>query len=129
MEQYVTGFMRVLRKIDSADHITQLAIDIELHSRSELSARNELRVLDFPEEDELNANRAAQSPGQLTAPGFNLLRTRYWLDTSDDELWARAVVAEALASASSGSWDETNSRLYAARGPLYRLHESEREWR
>lgn len=37
-----------------------------------------------------------------------------------------AVAAESLASVSSGSsWDETNSRLEAVRGPLYRLHEPE----
>lgn len=127
------------RKIDSANQITQLILDVESQSRSQLSARDALGVLDFPGEEELDANvrngtslsradllqRAAQSPGQLTAPELDLLRARCWLDTTADELWARAVVAEALASVSGGSWDETKCRLQAVRGPLYRLHEPE----
>lgn len=55
MEQCVNGFMRVLRHIDDANHITKLIIDIECHPQSNLSARDELGVLDFPEK-ELDAN-------------------------------------------------------------------------
>ncbi|KAK8108793.1 hypothetical protein PG984_014594 [Apiospora sp. TS-2023a] len=139
MELLVAGFTRVLRNIDSADHVMELISDLEHRLVSDISPQDKRSLLDFPEDEELDANiqectslsraellqRAATSPGQLTTAEIDVLRERYWLEISPTEASIKDEKDGALYRASGGSYEETYDRSNAFRAALYAENEAE----
>ncbi|KAK8022350.1 hypothetical protein PG993_013117 [Apiospora rasikravindrae] len=139
MEQYVNGFTRVLRTIDSADHIAKLISDLESQTLPGISPRDERSLLDFPEDDELDANiqkctslsradliqRATHAPEELTAAEIDLLQERYWLDISPSEEETRNKLNYAFCKVSDEHYEGIFNRLKAVRAPFYAQDEAE----
>ncbi|KAK8091948.1 hypothetical protein PG997_002309 [Apiospora hydei] len=139
MEQYVKGFTRVLRNIDSANHIAKLISDLESQALSDISPRDKRSLLDFPEDVELDANirkctslsradlvqRAAHAPEELTAAEIDLVKEHYWLDISPSEDETRIKLNYALCKVSNEHYEGIFNRVKAVRAPFYAQDEAE----
>ncbi|KAI0398695.1 hypothetical protein F4802DRAFT_592417 [Xylaria palmicola] len=141
MDQLIESFIRVHRRIDSADRLCESFSDLEtlaLSDPSALSDEDRRRILDFPEPATQAANiaaitslskpaliqRAVDSPDQLTGAEVDLLRDRYWLDLTGAESGARSTAAAALVAVSQEHFGEITSRLRKMREPLYEQDEA-----
>ncbi|KAI1342840.1 hypothetical protein F5Y15DRAFT_270246 [Xylariaceae sp. FL0016] len=143
MDLFVGAFMRVLRSIDDAAGTLQAIADLEQQQLAEPSnpgpspdLRTRLRILDFPDPDVAAANiarassrpggkdellrLAAEEPAQLTSAEIGLLRERYWLDVSNEEVWARVKGPE------EDHGSVVADRLKAVQSPLYEAPHEER---
>lgn len=106
MDNRIRSFMRVIRKLDNADELIQRFPEWERSALSQdaasssLAPQDQRRILDFPDAETQAANiaksstlgkedllrRAAETPTQLSATEASLLKGRYWLDISPDEV-------------------------------------------
>ncbi|KAK8007701.1 di-copper centre-containing protein [Apiospora arundinis] len=134
----IETFTRVIHQIDTVEHITALFNGLEAGSLSpsELSPRDRRSVLDFPEEDELEANlrqstmlpsraalleRAVHSPADLTAPEMDLLGGFYWLGARRPSFGSRYGYYAKVRELGLSDADEQamHDRLSAVRAPLF----------
>ncbi|KAK7990964.1 hypothetical protein PG990_015244 [Apiospora arundinis] len=134
----IETFTRVIHQIDTVEHITALFNGLEAGSLSpsELSPRDRRSVLDFPEEEELEANlrqsttlpsraalieRAAHSPADLTAPEMDLLGGFYWLGARRPSFGSRYGYYAKVRELGLSGVDEQamHDRLSAVRAPLF----------
>ncbi|KAK8057532.1 hypothetical protein PG996_011469 [Apiospora saccharicola] len=125
--------------MDSVDHVMSLISDLGSQSVSDISTEDKRSLLDFPEDEKLDASikkctslsrtellqRAATSPGQLTTAEIDVLREHYWLDISPTEARIKGERDSALYRAPSGSYEGTYNELKAVRAAFYAENEAE----
>lgn len=145
MDKLITGFSRVVRKMDDA---AQLAADFDTLIRAareapaSLSAQDKQRLLDLPDPEEqqtaimaaaaaaatgvMSASiksdlllRAVESPRELTDAEARLLSRRYWHDYPTDDEKAAAIAVHELFDGNDDAWLTAYNELQAVRAPLY----------
>ncbi|KAF9872200.1 hypothetical protein CkaCkLH20_10292 [Colletotrichum karsti] len=146
MDNHVRAFMRVIRKVDDFNELSQSFPEWEKLALSQdgdsppINPQDRRRILDFPDPETETSNiaksttlskeellkRAVETPAQLSDTEASLVSDRYWLDITLDEK-SEIGHAQGLLGGpyriSQEDFVQADERLKAMRHPLYAENE------